>query len=90
MTKTAASGITSRRRGRSLGPGNRIPAFIISPFAKDGIVDHTQYDTTSIIRFITARYDLPVLPGIVARDEALRNNGQPPMGDLTTSLDLTH
>ncbi|WP_442967698.1 alkaline phosphatase family protein [Rhizobium sp. 268] len=42
MTKTAASGITSRRRGRSLGPGNRIPAFIISPFAKDGIVDHTQ------------------------------------------------
>jgi len=79
MTKTAAYGITSRRRGRSLGPGNRIPAFIISPFAKDGTVDHTQYDTTSIIRFITARYDLPVLP-----------DGQPPMGDLTAALDLTH
>ncbi|TCA74323.1 hypothetical protein E0H62_15975 [Rhizobium leguminosarum bv. viciae] len=72
------------------GPGNRIPAFIISPFAKGGMVDHTQYDTTSIIRFITARYDLPVLPGILARDRALRNNDRPPMGDLTAALDLTH
>ncbi|MGO6754694.1 acid phosphatase [Rhizobium ruizarguesonis] len=72
------------------GPGNRIPAFIISPFAKGGMVDHTQYDTTSIIRFITARYDLPVLPGILARDKALRNNDRPPMGDLTAALDLTH
>ena len=73
-----------------MGPGNRIPAFIISPFAKGGMVDHTQYDTTSIIRFITARYDLPVLPGIVARDKALRYNDRPPMGDLTAALDLTH
>lgn len=72
------------------GPGNRIPAFIISPFAKGGMVDHTQYDTTSIIRFITARYDLPVLPGILARDKALGNNDRPPMGDLTAALDLTH
>lgn len=71
------------------GPGNRIPAFIISPYAKAGTVDHTQYDTASILRFITARYDLPVLPGIVARDKALRNNDQPPMGDLSAALDLS-
>lgn len=71
------------------GPGNRIPAFIISPYAKAGTVDHTQYDTTSILRFITARYDLPVLPGIVARDKALRNNDQPPMGDLSAALNLS-
>jgi acid phosphatase len=70
------------------GPGNRIPAFIISPYARMGTVDHTQYDTTSILRFITARYDLPVLPGLVVRDKALRNNDQPPMGDLTAALDL--
>ncbi|MBB2684946.1 UNVERIFIED_ORG: hypothetical protein GGE36_002775 [Rhizobium etli] len=31
-----------------------------------------------------------MLPGIVARDEALRENGRPPMGDLTAALDLTH
>ncbi|TIV90215.1 MAG: acid phosphatase, partial [Mesorhizobium sp.] len=47
------------------GPGNRVPAFIVSPYARMGTVDHTQYDTTSILRFITARYDLPVLQGIV-------------------------
>ncbi|KAA3452377.1 acid phosphatase [Mesorhizobium sp. SARCC-RB16n] len=71
------------------GPGNRIPAFIVSPYAKMGTVDHTQYDTTSILRFITARYDLPVLTGIVARDKALAANGEPPMGDLSAALDLS-
>lgn len=40
------------------GPGSRVPTLIISPFAKKGFVDHTQYDTTSILRFIEKRYDL--------------------------------
>ncbi len=70
------------------GPGNRIPAMIISPFAKMGTVDHTEYDTTSILRLITARYDLPILDGIAARDAALKANGEPPLGDLTASLNL--
>jgi acid phosphatase len=68
------------------GPGSRVPAMIVSPFAKKGYVDHTLYDTTSILRFITRRFDLPVLPGLVARDAALRANGHPPMGDLTDAL----
>ena len=68
------------------GPGNRVPALIISPFAKQGFVDHTQYDTTSILRFITRRWDLPVLPGLTERDEALAAQGKPPMGDLTNAL----
>ncbi len=70
------------------GPGTRIPALIISPYAKPGTVDHTQYDTTSILRFITNRWHLPVLQGIVARDEALAANHQPKLGDLTGALDL--
>ncbi len=70
------------------GPGNRIPAMIVSPFAKMGTVDHTEYDTTSILRLITARYDLPVLAGIAERDAALKANGEPPLGDLTASLNL--
>ena len=41
-------------KGDRWGPGTRIPALIISPFAKKGFVDHTQYDTTSILRLITA------------------------------------
>ncbi len=68
------------------GPGSRIPTLIVSPFAKKGFVDHTQYDTTSILRFITRRFDLPVLPGLAVRDAALKANGQPPMGDLTGAL----
>lgn len=70
------------------GPGTRVPALIISPFAKKGTVDHTQYDTTSILRFITRRFALSELPGLAARDAALIANGQPPMGDLTAALDL--
>jgi len=70
------------------GPGSRIPALIVSPFAKQGFVDHTQYDTTSILRFITKRFDLPVLPGLAARDGALKANGHLPMGDLTAALNL--
>lgn len=70
------------------GPGTRIPALIISPFAKKGFVDHTQYDTTSILRFITHRFSLPTLPGIAARDAALVANGGKPMGDLTAALNV--
>jgi len=71
-----------------LGPGARIPALIISPFAKRGTVDHTQYDTGSIQRLITRRFDLDALPGITARDQALAAHGAAPMGDLTNSLEL--
>ena len=73
-------------RGDLLGPGARIPALIISPFAKKGSVDHTQYDTESILRLITRRHGLEVLPGIAARDRALRAHGEKPMGDLTNAL----
>jgi acid phosphatase len=75
-------------KGDIFGPGTRIPAIIVSPYAKKGYVDHTQYDTTSILRFITKRWHLPVLPGIKTRDKALEANGFPPMGDLTNALDL--
>lgn len=68
------------------GPGSRVPALIVSPFAKKGIVDHTLYDTTSILRLITKRFDLPVLPGLAARDAALKANGQSAIGDLTGAL----
>jgi phospholipase C len=70
------------------GPGTRIPALIVSPFARKGTVDHTEYDTTSILRFITHRWTLPVLPGISTRDAALAAHGSPPLGDLTEALDL--
>jgi phospholipase C len=70
------------------GPGTRIPAIFISPYARKGYVDHTQYDTTSILRFITRRFELPTLHGLVVRNDALRAHGEAPMGDLTAALDL--
>jgi phospholipase C len=70
------------------GPGSRVPALIVSPFAKRGSVDHTFYDTTSILRFLTRRFDLPPLEGLKARDAALAAHGSPPLGDLTNALEL--
>ena len=71
------------------GPGTRIPAIIVSPFAKKSFVDHTQYDTASVLRLITHRYALPTLPGLKQRDDALLANGYRAMGDLTNALDFT-
>jgi acid phosphatase len=75
-------------KGDRWGPGTRIPAIIVSPFAKRGFVDHTQYDTTSILRLISRRFDLPPLPGVTMRDDGLKANGSQPMGDLTNALNF--
>ncbi len=69
-----------------LGPGTRIPAIIISPFARRGTVDHTQYDTGSVLRLITNTFQLPTLQGLASRDSALVRAGGRPMGDLTNAL----
>jgi len=75
-------------KGDRWGPGSRVPTLIVSPYARKGFVDHTLYDTTSILRFITKRYALPTLAGLQARDTALAANGSPPLGDLTGALDF--
>jgi len=61
--------------GERWGPGTRIPTLIVSPRAKRGFVDHTSYDTTSILKLITRRFGLEPLPGV-------RRN----TGDLTNAL----
>lgn len=48
-------------QGDRWGPGSRVPAIVISPFAKKGFVDHTQYDTTSILKTIEERWALQPL-----------------------------
>ncbi|MGC0154385.1 acid phosphatase [Chromobacterium vaccinii] len=73
-------------KGDRWGPGTRIPAILISPFAKKGYVDHTQYDTASVLRFLTRRFGLKALPGVTARDVGLVKNGGKPMGDFSTAL----
>jgi acid phosphatase len=74
-------------KGDRWGPATRVPAIIVSPLAKKGFVDKTPYDTGSILRFITRRWNLAPLPGIEMRDRALAANGQAPMGDLSATLE---
>jgi phospholipase C len=59
------------------GPGTRVPTIIISPFAKRHFVDHTIYDTTSILKLIETRWHLTPLG---KRDAQA--------ADLTNALDI--
>jgi len=75
-------------KGDRWGPGTRVPTLIVSPHARRGAVDHTVYDTGSIARFITRRWGLEKLPGLVEREQAMRAAGGPAPGDLTTALEF--
>jgi acid phosphatase len=43
------------------GPGTRVPAIIISPYARAHYVDHAQSESNSILALIEKRWDLPNL-----------------------------
>ncbi len=73
-------------KGDRWGPGSRIPALVVSPFARKGTVDHTVYDTASILRLITRVFQLEKLDGLKQRDDAMIARGQKPMGDLSNAL----
>ncbi|AIS11098.1 acid phosphatase [Pseudomonas chlororaphis subsp. aurantiaca] len=73
-------------KGDRWGPGTRIPALVVSPFARKGTVDHTVYDTASILRLITRVFQLEPLDGLKRRDAAMIARGQAPMGDLSNAL----
>lgn len=62
----------------SWGPGTRVPAIVISPYARRGFVDHTQYDTTSILATLEHRYGLDPL---TSRDAAAK--------DMAASFDFS-
>ncbi|HEV3231254.1 MAG TPA: alkaline phosphatase family protein [Candidatus Dormibacteraeota bacterium] len=64
-------------KGDIWGPGVRVPLIVISPYAHHGYVDHTQYETVSILRFIEERWNVPALG---TRDAAAK--------DLTNAFDF--
>jgi acid phosphatase len=45
----------------AFGDGSRVPAIVISPYAKQGYVDHQQHDTLSILKTIEDRFGLQSL-----------------------------
>lgn len=55
------------------GPGARVPALIISPYARKGFVDKTVYDTLSILRTIEVRFGIAPLTERDASVKDLRN-----------------
>ena len=61
--------------GDRWGPATRVPAILVGPTVKRGYIDSTSYDTTSILKLITKRFNLEPLPGVRAKT-----------GDLTNAL----
>jgi phospholipase C len=49
------------------GMGPRVPALVISPYAKPGYISHVQYDHTSVLKFIETQFGLASL---TSRDAA--------------------
>lgn len=43
------------------GPGSRVAAIVISPYARHHFVDHSLYETVSILKFIERRWNLTPL-----------------------------
>lgn len=60
------------------GLGIRVPLLVISPYAKKGYVSHTQYELSSVLKFIEERFGLPPL---TARDAGAN--------DVTDAFDFT-
>jgi phospholipase C len=60
------------------GPGSRVPTIVISKYAKKHNVDHTSYDTTSILKTIEDRFGLAPL---TSRDQ--NANGLEPAFDFS-------
>jgi hypothetical protein len=68
-----------------LGFGPRVPAIIISPYSRAGMVDHTTYNFDSMLRFIEQRFNLAPLTNADATANSIAgslNFGQKPLAPL--------
>ncbi|MCU1273247.1 MAG: phosphoesterase [Bryobacterales bacterium] len=80
------------------GDGTRIPLIAISPYAKEGYVDHTYYDHGSILKFIEANWKLKPLssrsrdnlPNPVPSANRYVPSNAPAIGDLMNLFDFGH
>ena len=81
------------------GDGTRIPLILVSPYAKQGYVDHTYYDHVSLLKFIEHNWNLPAvshrsrdnLPNpVAARWNPYEPLNSPAIGDLMGLFDFNH
>lgn len=78
------------------GDGTRIPLIVVSPYARQGYVDHTYYDHVSLLKFIEKNWSLPVissrsrdnLPNPISGRNAYRPLNGPAIGDMTNLFDF--
>lgn len=56
-----------------IGLGPRVPTIVISPYSRAHTVDHTVYNSASIVRFIENRFHLPPLSRAEARAAGIGN-----------------
>jgi phospholipase C len=71
----AAAGIAG-----PIGLGFRVPALVVSPFSRGGLVSSDTFDHTSLLRFLETRFGVEV-PNLSAWRRAA-------VGDLTSALNL--
>jgi phospholipase C len=83
------------------GDGPRVPLFVVSPYSREGVVDHNYLDHASILKFIEFNWNIPKLSGR-SRDnlpnpihkkqwsrEAYIPVNRPAIGDMTTLFDFS-
>jgi len=78
------------------GDGPRIPMIVVSPYAREGFVDHTYTDHVSILKFIEANWGLKPLTSY--SEDNLPNatpgvyvpRNRPAIGNLMTMFDFRH
>jgi phospholipase C len=81
------------------GDGPRVPLMVVSPFAKEGYVDHTYNNHVSILKFIESNWGLSALsarsldnfpnPQTANDNPYIPTNGKA-TGDLMTLFDFKH
>ncbi len=50
--------------GNPCGDGARVPAIVISPYAKSGVIVHELNDQDSVVKFVETVFDLPALASL--------------------------
>ena len=80
------------------GDGPRVPTLVVSPYSRQGFVDHTYTDHVSILKFIEANWRLPAisarsrdnLPNPVAtKGNPYVPTNIPAIGDLMSMFDFS-
>ncbi len=79
---TTGEYISDKGVSAPIGPGPRVPLYVVSPWSKGGFVNSQVFDHTSVIRFLETRFGVHE-PNISAYRRAV-------CGDLTSCFDFAN